>query len=40
MFKTPAYGDVRYFMGKWHPLLDQTVLCHWLASLHIIHSDF
>ena len=29
MFEYAAYGDVRAFIGKWHPVLDQTVLCHW-----------
>ena len=49
LFEFCPFGDVEAFISKWHPVIDQTILCHWtshvaeglqfLASLNIVHAD-
>ena len=49
IFEYCPFGDVECFIRKWHPVLNQTLICHWtrhvaeglqfLASFNIVHAD-
>ena len=33
LFEHCTFGDVEGFLRKWHPVLNQTILCHWTSHV-------